>query len=296
MRLTRCGVNRSCHRRSSNESFKEMILTRQQSIRTAMSRAAFTASIVLIGMSSAGAQQTPAKPPVVEGDWVRTDTNGSGSFDGLTKTYKPASLTPAAQALMANGGGRGGRGGGGRGGQTTEPAQAHVVGQPYVTGSQTCRFSGAAQLGMEYDSEGFHLVMNKNEAVFLQERGATRHVYLDGRALPTPDVRRPTGSGYSIGHFEGDTLVVETADMTPGSVTAGGYRSQDSHVIQKYIPSADGQHLVLKFIWSDPKIYVTPHEYEYTFDRMAPGSYALETFCDATDPLWGQSIVPPPQQ
>lgn len=281
-------------------------MTIQKSIRTAVSAAALTASIVLMGMSSAVAQQAAAKPPVVEGDWVRTDTNGSGSFDGLTKSYKPASLTPEAQAQMAGGGGRGGRGGGGgrggppggggRGGATGDPAEAHVVGQPYVTGTQTCRFAGAAQLGMEYDSEGFHLVMNKNDAVFLQERGAVRHVYMDGRALPTPDVRRPTGSGYSVGHFEGDTLVVETADMTAGGVTAGGYRSQDSHVIQKYIPSADGQHLVLKFIWSDPKIYVTPHEYEYTFDRMAPGSYALETYCDATDPLWGQSIVPPPQQ
>ncbi len=275
-------------------------MTTRKSIRTAMSTVASAASIALIAINSAVAQPA-AKPPVVEGDWVRTDTNGSGSFDGLTKSFKQASLTPEAQALMANGGGRGGRGrggpGGGRGGpQSTDPAEAHVAGQPYVTSSQTCRFAGQAQLGMEYDSEGFHLVMNKNEAVFLQERGATRHVYLDGRGLPTPDVRRPSSSGYSIGHFEGDTLVVETADMTPGGVTAGGYRSQDSHVIQKYIPSADGQHLVLKFIWSDPKIYVTPHEYEYTFDRMAPGSYALETFCDATDPLWGQSIVPPPQQ
>lgn len=283
-------------------------MTKLKSIRVVVSTAALAASAVLIGMNGAAfAQQTPAKPPVVEGDWVRTDTNGSGSFDGLTKSFKQASLTPEAQALM--GGGRGGgRGGGGRGGpggpggrggasQGIDPAEAHVAGQPYVTGMQTCRFAGAAQLGMEYDSEGFHLIMNKNEAVFLQERGATRHVYLDGRALPTPDVRRPSGSGYSVGHIEPDgTFVVETADMTAGGVTAGGYRSTESHVIQKYIPSADGQHLVLKFIWSDPKIYVTPHEYEYTFDRMAPGSYALETFCDATDPLWGQSIVPPPQQ
>ena len=284
-------------------------MTKLKSIRVAVSTATLAAAILMIDANSvAFAQQTAGKPPVVEGDWVRTDTHGSGSFDGLTSSFTPASLTPEAKALV--GSGRGGRGGGGRGapgggpggrggaaGQGTDPAQAHVVGQPYVTGTQTCRFSGAAQLGMEYDSEGFHLIMNKNEAVFLQERGATRHVYLDGRALPTPDVRKPSGSGYSVGHIEPDgTFVVETADMTAGGVTAGGYRSTDSHVIQKYIPSPDGQHLTLKFIWSDPKIYVTPHEYEYTFDRMAPGSYALETYCDATDPLWGQSIVPPPQQ
>jgi hypothetical protein len=151
-------------------------------------------------------------------------------------------------------------------------------------------------LGLEYDSEGFHLVMNKKDAVFMQERGAIRHVYLDGRALPTAATRPPSGSGYSVGHFEGDTLVIDTTDMTTGGVTAGGYRTPETHVIQRYIPSADGRHLVLKMTWTDPKIYKEPHEYEFTFDRMEPGSYALETFCDATDPLWGQSVVPPPQQ
>lgn len=285
-------------------------MIKTKSIRIALSLSAAAASIFLIGMSGAArAQQPTTKPPVVEGDWVRTDTNGSGSFDNLTKTFKPAVLTPEGQAMMGAGGGRGGRGGGGRGGPpgaggpggrgggATEPAEAHVVGQPYVTGGQTCRFGGAAQLGLDYDSEGFHLVMSRTDAVFMQERGAVRHVYLDGRALPTAATRPPTGSGYSVGHIEPDgTLVVDTTDMTAGGVTAGGYRTTESHVIQRYIPSADGQHLTLKFIWADPKIYQTPHEYEFTFDRMEPGSYALETFCDATDPLWGQSIVPPPQQ
>ena len=258
------------------------------------------ASLLLFGTVGAlWSQQPSLKPPVVEGDWVRTDANGSGDFGHLTSSYKPASLTPEGQAMMA-GGGRGGRGGGrgGANGNGTAPADApaHVAGQPYVTSAQTCRFGGAPQLGLEYDSEGFHLVMNQKDAVFLQERGAVRHVYLDGRTLPTAALRPPSGSGYSVGHFEGDTLVVDTTDMTAGTVTAGGYRTPETHAIQRYIPSADGKTLVLKFTWIDRKIYKEPHEYEYTFERMAPGSYALETFCDATDPLWGQSIVPPPQQ
>lgn len=132
---------------------------------------------------------------------------------------------------------------------------------------------------------------------YLCRNEALSVTFISTVALPTAATRPPTGSGYSTGHIEPDgTLVVDTTDMTAGGVTAGGYRTPESHVIQRYIPSADGQHLTLKFIWADPKIYQMPHEYEYTFDRMEPGSYALETFCDATDPLWGQSIVPPPQQ
>ncbi len=256
-----------------------------------------TAVLLLFGIVGMTEAQTPAaKPPVVEGDWVRTDTNGSGDFGHLTSTYKPASLTPEGQAMMAAGGGRGGRGGANGNGKASADAPAHVAGQPYVTNAQTCRFGGAPQLGLDYDSEGFHLVMNQKDAVFMQERGAVRHVYLDGRTLPTAAVRPPSGSGYSVGHFEGDTLVIDTTDMTAGTVLAGGYRTPETHAIQRYIPSPDGKSLVLKFTWVDPKIYKQPHEYEFTFERMAPGSYALETFCDATDPLWGQSIVPPPQQ
>lgn len=254
----------------------------------------------IVGTRSAPAQLTDSKPPVVEGDWVRTDTNGSGSFDRLLSTYKQASLTLEGQAMMAAGGGRGGRGGGrgGPGGPNASGAgaEAHVAGQPYVTNTQTCRFGGAPQVGLEYDSEGFHLVMNEKEAVFMQERGAIRHVYLDGRTLPTGATRPPSGSGYSVGHFEGDTLVIDTTDMTPCGVTAGGCKTPETHVIQRCIPSPDGWHLVLKMTWNDPKIYKERHEYEFTFDRMEPGSYALETFRDATDPLWGQSVVPQPQQ
>jgi hypothetical protein len=110
-------------------------------------------------------------------------------------------------------------------------------------------------------------------------------------------VRPPSGSGYSVGHIEPDgTLVVEITDATAGGVTAGGYRLPDTHFIEKFIPSADGKHLTLRFEYNDPRIYEKPHSYEFTFDRMMAGSYALETYCDATDPLQGQSIVPPPQQ
>lgn len=247
---------------------------------------------------SAQEQDVPAVlPPTVEGDWVRTDTHGSGSFDGLLRTYTPASLTPEYAGRAGGRGGRGGRGGGRGGGQQSADTGPHQAGQPYVVRTQTCAYGGGVQLGLEYDSEGFHMVLGKDEALVVQERGASRRIYLDGRALPSPSVRPPTGSGYSVGHIEPDgTLVVETTDATEGGVTAGGYRLPDTHFIQRYIPSADGKHLTLRFEYNDPRIYAKPHTYEFTFDRMAAGSYALEEFCDATDPLNGQSIVPPEQQ
>jgi hypothetical protein len=238
-------------------------------------------------------------PPTVEGDWVRTDTIGSGRWDNLTSTFTQAVLTPeyVGRGGGGRGGGRGGSGAGGRGGGQAADTGPHQAGLPYVTSAQTCRYGGGVELGLEYDSEGFHMVMGKDEALVVQERGASRRIFLDGRALPDPSVRPPTGSGYSVGKIEPDgTLVVETTDATPGGVTAGGYRLADTHFIQRYIPSADGKHLTLRFEYNDPRIYAKPHSFQYTFDRMGKDSYALEEFCDATDPLNGQSIVPPEQR
>jgi hypothetical protein len=59
--------------------------------------------------------------------------------------------------------------------------------------------------------------------------------------------------------------------------------------------SPDGQHLTIKYRWEDPKLYQKAHEYQYTFDRLPEGSYAFEEWCDASDPLERQSIVPPKQ-
>lgn len=265
-----------------------------------------SATLLLLAQAPGGAQQgrgggrgqAAPVPPTAEGDWVRTDPLGSGSWDALTKTFTPASLTPQGAALMAAGG-RGGRGGGrGAGGAPqTADSTPHAVGVPYLVRQRSCAFNGGQQLTMEYDSEGFHMVIGKQEALVVQERNGSRRIYLDGRAIPDASVRPPSSSGYSVGRFEADgTLVVETGDMTPGPVTAGGYRTAETRAVQRYIPSRDGKHLRIVFTWIDPKIYQKPHTYEYTFDRLEPGSYALETFCDATDPLWNQSIVPPEQK
>jgi hypothetical protein len=253
------------------------------------------AALVLGQGRGGGRGQAQPVPPTVEGDWVRTDPIGSGSWDALTKTFSPAVLTQEGAALMQAGGrGRGGRGGGPVGSGDATP---HAPGVPYLVRQNSCSFNGGGQLTMEYDSEGFHMVVGKEEALVVQERNGARRIYLDGRAIPDSSIRPPSSSGYSAGHFEPDgTLVVETGDMTPGAVTAGGYRTTETRAIQRYTPSPDGKHLRIIFTWIDPKIYQKPHTYEYTFDRMDSGSYALETFCDATDPLWNQSIVPPEQK
>jgi hypothetical protein len=48
------------------------------------------------------------------------------------------------------------------------------------------------------------------ETTFISTVGAVRHIYTDGRSHPRKDELWPTLMGDSIGHWEGDALVVDT--------------------------------------------------------------------------------------
>jgi hypothetical protein len=154
---------------------------------------------------------------------------------------------------------------------------------------------GGGALGINPDSGAIHFVISKGEIILAPERGGIRHIYLDGRKHPDVSRWTPTGSGHSVGHAENGELVVDTMGISPGGVTAGGWRTPETHLIEHFVVSPDGEHLTIKYRWEDPKIYQKPHEYQYQLDRLPAGSYAFEEWCDASDPIEQQSVVPPPQ-
>jgi len=256
--------------------------------------------LLLVGVFAAGArQEAPAAWRRLEGAWVRTDPDGSGSFGGLGSNIVPARLKPGVSMAGA---GRGGRAGGGRGARGAPPDAAgagtpHKEGDPYIAVAQPC-FGGAGRSGgaplVNPDSGGVHFAVSKDEVIFAGERGGVRHIYMDRR--PHPSSWTPTGAGHSVGRFEGDVLVVETVGFTPGAVPGGGMRSAATQLVERFQVAPDGQTMTVTYTWDDPAIYEQPHTYRYLFDR-APGNppYALEEWCDASDPIEKQSIVPPKQ-
>lgn len=57
------------------------------------------------------------------------------------------------------------------------------------------------------------IVQNVNDLVIMYEANSgLRNIYTDGRTLPTNDPQ-PWWYGYSVGHYVGDTLVVETVGL-----------------------------------------------------------------------------------
>ena len=78
---------------------------------------------------------------------------------------------------------------------------------PPVTHPPLCApppFPATASPGM------FQWRITPEETTFVSTVGAVRHIYTDGRSHPPKDLLWPTLMGDSIGHWEGDTLVVDT--------------------------------------------------------------------------------------
>ena len=244
--------------------------------------------------------QTPSAAGArLEGDWVRVDPDGVGSFDGLSGVVPAAPLLPG---VTGAGGGRGD----GRGRGVPQSTGPNPEGVPYIVVAQPCSgFGGGRGNGgilINPDSGGVHFVEQKDEVIFAGERGGARHIYLDRRGHPDPSQRTPTPAGHSIGRYEGSTLVVETTGFTTGAVPGGGVRTPETRLVERFELSPDGKRLTIVYTWEDPKIYQKPHVYRLYFERSpavrsngALVSYALEEWCDAGDPIEKQSIVPPKQ-
>jgi hypothetical protein len=102
------------------------------------------------------------------------------------------------------------------------------------------------------------IVQLPNEIVILYEsRTIFRQIFTDGRPLPKDP--NPTWQGYSVGHWEGDTLVVETAG-TNGKAwldTNGHPVTEALHVIEKF-HRKDYGHMDLEITIDDPKAYTKP--------------------------------------
>jgi hypothetical protein len=114
----------------------------------------------------------------------------------------------------------------------------------------------------------------------------TRIVAMDGRAHADPRIRRWLGD--SIGHWEGSTLVVDTANFNDGGGfygDAGGMFGWDRnlHVVERF-SLLDANTLLYRFEVDDPTAYTRPWKGELTMSRAAgpiyeyachEGNYAL---------------------
>jgi uncharacterized protein DUF3471 len=105
-----------------------------------------------------------------------------------------------------------------------------------------------------------------------------RTIFMDGRKLPeAPD---PTWLGYSIGRWEGDTLVVNTAGFNDrGWLDFSGHPQTESLRITERYRRRDFGHMDYEMTLDDPKVFTRP--IPLRMDKvLAPDVAPSETICE----------------
>ncbi|HEY6341522.1 MAG TPA: hypothetical protein VIY49_08530 [Bryobacteraceae bacterium] len=127
-------------------------------------------------------------------------------------------------------------------------------------------------------SEPIKIVQSPRMTVILYEGFPPRQIYTDGRGWPK-EFDLPAYVGYSVGHWEGDTLVVETRGFNDKGVldVIGHPQSEAMRVIERY-RRRDYGHLEYEMTFDDPRMYTKPFTIRVPHNLLAGGDI-FESVC-----------------
>ena len=118
-------------------------------------------------------------------------------------------------------------------------------------------------------------------AVLYEVDNTHRQIYTDGRPLPVDP--QPTWGGYSVGRWDGDTLIVDAAGFNEGTwLDSGGHPHSDALRIQERFHRRDFGHLDLSVTVDDPKMYTKPFTIKVT-ELLLPDTDILESVCNENE-------------
>ena len=118
-------------------------------------------------------------------------------------------------------------------------------------------------------------------AVLYEVDNTHRQIYTDGRKLPVDP--QPSWLGYSVGRWEGDTLVVDSAGFNDRSwLDLSGHPHSEDLRIQERFHRRDFGHMDLSITIEDPKMYTRPFTIKVT-ELLVPDSDILESICNENE-------------
>jgi hypothetical protein len=129
-------------------------------------------------------------------------------------------------------------------------------------------------------SEPIKIVQASRLTMILYEAGNFyRQIHTDGRVLPK-EFDLPAFNGYSAGHWEGDTLVVETAGFN-NKTWLDGMRHPHSEALRvlERFRRRDFGHLDYEIRFDDPVMYTRPFSVKIPHEIL-PDSDIFENYCE----------------
>jgi hypothetical protein len=118
--------------------------------------------------------------------------------------------------------------------------------------------------------------------ILYEAQGGVRQVFMDGRPLPTNDAD-PWWYGYSIGHWDGDTLVVETVGFRDDVWldVEGSPLTNTGKMTERFRRTSFG-HLEIEITIEDPKAYTKPWTVKFN-QRLLLDTDLIEFICNENE-------------
>jgi len=168
-----------------------------------------------------------------------------------------------------------------------------IAGKSHVEHQTLCWPSGVPEvLNLRDDMQMIQSPSGKEITLLYWRDSQVRHVYMN-----VPHSKNPakTWYGESVGHFESDTLVIDTIGLNDKTETDrfGTPHSDQIHVVERYRLSADKKTLQGLFTVDDPKYFTT--EWSGTADYRRDNKPATEIICaenNSANGLGQQPVIP----
>ncbi len=120
----------------------------------------------------------------------------------------------------------------------------------------------------------FQVLQSPTYVVILYDRGSSRYIALDGRAHISAKIKLWMGD--SVGHWEGNTLVVDVANNNeyPWYDVYGNFHSAELRVIERWT-ILDAGTIRYEATSYDPQVFSKPWTLRNEFRRITDKSYEL---------------------
>jgi len=145
-----------------------------------------------------------------------------------------------------------------------------------------CLPAGIPPLTISSVAYPMKIVQQSDLLVILYEWfGEVRQIFMDGRTLSKDP--NPAWLGYSTGHWDGDTLVVETTGFNGKAWLDGAGRpgTEALHLTERY-QRRDVGHIEVQIVVDDPKAYTKPWSVTLQLE-LRTGLELMEYVCDENE-------------
>ena len=211
---------------------------------------------------TAPAPRTPDGKPDLSGIW----RFNAGAYNGnVVADLKPADVFPAAEALYKQ--------------------RMEDLGKDDPA-TYKCLPSGPRAIlgGLGWA----RILQTPTLIAILYEDLSYRQIHLDGRELPKDP--NPSFMGYSIGRWEGDTLIVDSIGFNETTwLDGGGHPHSEALRVTERFRRRDFGHIELKETFEDPKFYAHPWTVSVDVDAVTDTDM-LEYVCNENEKDHGHLV------